>query len=217
MVNYVYMPRWIIGVDEAGRGPLAGPVAVGLVAAPEDMDIREEFPGVADSKKLTAGARETLYALVEMRARRGDIKFCARFSSHKYIDTYGLTRAVERGVASGLKRLDIHHRECRVVLDGLLTAPGHFVQETIIRGDDLVPIISLASIVAKVRRDRLMRRMAAEHPQWGFEIHKGYPTPAHYAAIEEWGLSTIHRRRFCKNILIDTSPETGVMLEPEVL
>lgn len=188
-------------MDEAGRGPLAGPVAVGLILAPADLDIAEEFPGVADSKKLTAGARETIYALVEMKARRGDIKFCARFASAHFIDQYGITCAVERAVTSGLRRLEAPHADTKVLLDGLLRAPRHFAQETIIRGDDTVPIISLASIVAKVRRDRLMRRFAAEHPQWGFEQHKGYGTPAHYQAIEEWGLSTIHRRSFCKSVL----------------
>lgn len=200
------MPRWVIGVDEAGRGPLAGPVAVGLILAPADMDIKEEFPGVMDSKKLTPGARETLYALVESKARRGDIHFCARFASAKFIDRYGITRAVERAVVSGLKRLDAPHQDTEVLLDGLLKAPKHYQQQTIIRGDDLVPVISLASIVAKVRRDRLMRRMATEYPSWGFEQHKGYGTPGHYQAIEEWGLSAIHRRSFCKFITpVDTS------------
>ncbi|MEK7068645.1 MAG: ribonuclease HII, partial [Patescibacteria group bacterium] len=162
------MVRWVIGVDEAGRGPLAGPVAVGLILAPADMDIAEEFPGVADSKQLTAGMRETIYALVEMRARRGDIRFAARFASAKYIDRHGIARAVERATLSGLKRLEATHRDSHVMLDGLLKAPRHYSQETIIRGDSLVPVISLASIVAKVRRDRLMRRMAAQYPHWDF-------------------------------------------------
>lgn len=205
------MERFVIGVDEAGRGPLAGPVAVGFIVAPVDLDIREEFPGVADSKRLTAGMRENIYALVEARARRGDIQFCARFASARYIDRYGITRAVERAVTNGLKRLDVPYAQSRVLLDGLLRAPRHYTQETIIRGDDMVPIISLASIVAKVRRDRLMRRLAAEYPDWGFEQHKGYGTPAHYAAIEERGLSAIHRRRFCKNIVLDTSDTEGVI------
>jgi ribonuclease HII len=192
------MHRWVIGIDEAGRGPLAGPVAVGLILAPQEMDIREEFPGVADSKKLTPGARENLYALVEMRAKRGDIRFCARFQTHHYIDEFGITRAVERAIESGLRRLDVPHHDVEVYLDGLLKAPRHYAQQTIIRGDEKVPIISLASIVAKVRRDRLMRRMGKEYPQWGFELHKGYPTPAHYEKIREFGLCEIHRRTYCK-------------------
>lgn len=201
------MPRWHIGVDEAGRGPLAGPVAVGLVMAPSDMDIREEFPGVADSKKLTAGAREDIYALVEMRAARGDIKFVARFSSHHYIDDYGITKAVERAITSGLKRLEPPRAEVKILLDGLLKAPRHFDQETIIRGDDKVAIISLASIVAKVRRDRLMRRMSRDYPEYGFEQHKGYGTQAHWDAINMLGLCDIHRRTYCKLVdnLVDES------------
>lgn len=180
---------------------MAGPVGVGLVLAPADMDILEEFPGVADSKRLTPGARETLYALVEMRARRGDIRYTARFASARFIDRHGITRAVERGIVNGLKRLEAPHKDSVVLLDGLLKAPRHYQQQTIVCGDDTVPIISLASIVAKVRRDRLMRRLAQEYPQWRFEEHKGYGTPAHVAAIEEWGLSHIHRRSFCKNFV----------------
>ena len=133
-----------------------------------------------------------------MRAARGDIKFCARFSSHHYIDKYGMTRAVEQAIKSGLRRLEPDRKTTQVLLDGLLKAPRHFIQQTIIGGDDNVAIISLASIVAKVRRDRLMRRLGREFPGYGFEIHKGYPTPRHYAAIEELGLCDIHRRRYCK-------------------
>src|SRR3989344_8954669 len=162
------MTSGVIGVDEAGRGPLAGPVCVGLVWAPEEMDIHEEFPGVMDSKELSPGARENIYALVESRARRGDIKFIARFSTHHYIDRFGITKAVERAIVSGLRRLDAPHGETKVLLDGLLKAPRHYAQETIVRGDASVPLISLASIVAKVRRDRLMRRLAREYPAWGF-------------------------------------------------
>jgi len=200
----------MIGVDEAGRGPLAGPVAVGLVAARSDFDILEAFPGVADSKKLSPGARENLYSLVEMFAARGEIKFVARFSSHIYIDKYGMTKAVGRAIESGLKRLDIHHSEAAIQLDGLLKAPKHYAQETIIKGDELVPIISLASIVAKVRRDRLMRRLAREYPAYGFEQHKGYPTPAHYAAIEEHGLSDVHRRSYCKAFVLDQEVDNAI-------
>lgn len=206
------MQRWMIGVDEAGRGPLAGPVAVGLIAAPADLDILEAFPGVADSKRLTAGARENIYALVEMRARRGDIKFVARFASARFIDRYGITRAVERATVNGMRRLDIPSQSAHVMLDGLLKAPPHYSQETIVRGDATVPLISLASVVAKVRRDRLMRRLAAEYPQWGFEVHKGYPTAGHYAALTEWGLSDIHRRSFCKKFVLDSSLDVGVPL-----
>ena len=183
-------------MDEAGRGPLAGPVCVGLVAAPQGFDVAREFAGVADSKKLTAGQREVLYSLAEECAARGEITFCARFSSHQYIDRFGMTRALERAVDSGLRRLALPHRESVVQLDGLLKAPHHWRQETIIRGDESVPIISLASIIAKVRRDRLMRRLSREYPQWGFEQHKGYGTPAHYAAILEFGLCAIHRKTY---------------------
>ncbi len=204
------MARWVIGVDEAGRGPLAGPVAVGLVALPEGFSVAKAFPGVADSKKLSADAREALYTRIEQYAALGTLRFCARFSSARYIDTHGITRAVDRALVSGLRRLALPHQDAHIMLDGLLKAPSYYTQETIIRGDDLVPLISLASIVAKVRRDRLMRRLANEHPSWGFDQHKGYGTPAHYQAMEEWGLSAIHRRSFCKSF-VESSFDNSVV------
>lgn len=162
------------------------------------MDIRREFPGVNDSKKLTEAARDNIYSMVERRASLGDIRFVARFSSHRYIDRYGITRAVYHAIEAGLKRLEVPHTQNFVRMDGLLKAPAHWPQETIIRGDERVPLIGLASIVAKVRRDRLMRRLSREYPEYNFAQHKGYPTAAHYQAIEAHGLCDIHRRTYCK-------------------
>jgi ribonuclease HII len=119
-----------------------------------------------------------------------------------------MMRALERAIASGLRRLEVPHKEVRVMLDGTLHAPAHYAQETIVRGDDLIPIISLASIIAKVRRDRLMRRLAHEYPHYGFEQHKGYGTQAHYNAIEQFGLCEIHRRSYCQRV--DQSTQSTV-------
>lgn len=190
------MYQWLVGVDEAGRGPLAGPVAVGVVAAPRRLDIRRAFPGVGDSKKLSEALREQIYAEALARAKAGDIKLCARLVGALYIDTHGITRAVRRGVWSGVRSVAVPENSF-VKLDGLLKAPPEYRQETIIKGDSLEPVISLASIVAKVRRDRLMKKLAQVYPQYGFQLHKGYGTAAHRAALKKYGLCDLHRRSFC--------------------
>ena len=188
--------KFLLGVDEAGRGPLAGPVVVGVVKVARDFDIRKAFPGVGDSKQLSESARETIYREMQARQKAGDISFCVRFSSAQTIDTIGITRAVKRGVWSGVYALALEPFAVQVLLDGLLQAPAEYAQETIIKGDALEPVISLASIVAKVRRDRLMKRLAEKYPNYLFEVHKGYGTKKHYEAIEKWGPSAIHRRSF---------------------
>lgn len=186
----------IIGVDEAGRGPLAGPVAVGVVKVVAGFDIRSAFPGVNDSKKLSEKKRETIYKEMERRMRGGEISFCVHFSEARTIDEMGITRAVHEGVFLGVKALAPEPLGARVLLDGLLHAPPEYEQETIIKGDSLEPVISLASIAAKVERDRLMRDLALEYPGYGFELHKGYGTKKHYAALRELGVSDIHRKSF---------------------
>lgn len=176
---------------------MAGPVAVGVVAVPRGFNIRRAFPGINDSKKLTEALREEIYIEALARHKAGDIKLCARLSGALYIDRYGITRAVKRGVWSGVRHV-ANPDDSFVKLDGLLKAPPEYKQVTIIKGDALEPVISLASVIAKVRRDRLMKRLAAQYPQYGFEVHKGYGTQRHQAAIEEHGLCELHRRSFCK-------------------
>lgn len=194
------MARVIIGVDEAGRGPLAGPVAVGIVAVLPRLNLGRMFPGLDDSKQLSAKKREEIYIEAAARAWAGEINFCVRFSGNAYIDTFGITRAVRRGVWSGVRALAPDPAEAKVFLDGLLQAPPEYKQETIIGGDALVPVISLASIVAKVRRDRLMERMALQYPEYLFDRHKGYGTKKHMASINKFGLCDIHRRTYCKMV-----------------
>lgn len=201
--------RYLIGVDEAGRGPLAGPVAVGAVLVPGNFDVLREFPGVKDSKRLSPQKRSEIYKKVLVRAEAGDIHFCVRFSSSKHIDTFGIVKAVSRAVAGSVRFLAPYSvdgklpspQNVRILLDGLLQAPSEYEQETIIHGDVLVPLISLASVVAKVRRDARMKRLALRFPEYGFAKHKGYGTSMHSAAIREFGLCTLHRSTFCKNLL----------------
>ena len=186
----------MLGVDEAGRGPLAGPVAVAVVAVPEGFDVAREFPGVADSKKLSAKKREALFQMLEMHAAAGTARFSVELESAVTIDTDGIAIAVERAVARGVYALARDATSVRVQLDGALRAPANYAQETIIHGDATVPLISLASIAAKVTRDRLMNELSKTYPLYGFERHKGYGTKAHYAALHKHGLCVLHRRSF---------------------
>lgn len=197
--------RFILGVDEAGRGPLAGPVAVGAVVVPERFLITREFPGLADSKQMTPLAREKMFRLLQMRMQEGDIRFCVRSTNAERIDKWGLSRAVACATARAVNAIvkcgsltstHMLKSDFRILLDGLLTAPEEYDQQTIIGGDEAVPIIALASIAAKVTRDRLMARYAKKFPEYGFEIHKGYGTQAHYAMLKKYGPCVIHRRSF---------------------
>jgi ribonuclease HII len=188
--------RFMLGVDEAGRGPLAGPVAVGVVAAPEGFDIAKEFPGVADSKKLSPKKREEIFALLLERTVQGDVRFTVEFEDATSIDTNGIATAVRTAVNRGIYALHPDPESVRVLLDGLLKAPPEYIQETIVRGDESVPIISLASIAAKVTRDKFMTELSSEYPLYGFEGHKGYGTKAHYEALEKYGISPVHRHSF---------------------
>lgn len=187
----------MLGADEAGRGPLAGPVAVGAVLVPEGFDVAREFPGVRDSKQLTEKARDGLFAKLEERAARGDLRFRVEFEDAATIDSEGIAFAVRRALHRAVNVLAPDAAlVTKVQLDGSLRAPPEYAQETIIDGDELVPLISLASVAAKVTRDRLMVTLAAAYPLYGFERHKGYGTAAHYEQLRAHGLCAIHRRTF---------------------
>lgn len=186
----------MLGVDEAGRGPLAGPVSVGIVAVPEGFDVMQEFPGVADSKKLSEKNRDKIFKLLEERTALGDTRFTVEFESAQTIDKEGIVFAVRRAISRGVNVLAPDAAQVRVQLDGSLQAPPQYSQETIINGDELIPLISLASIAAKVLRDRLMTELAEKYPQYGFEQHKGYGTKSHYEMLLKHGLCAIHRRSF---------------------
>lgn len=197
--------RFTLGVDEAGRGPLAGPVSVGVIMVPEGFDVLKEFPGVADSKKLSEKRREQIFDMLAARAARGDVHSKVECESAEAIDAEGIAAAVRRALARGVNALaecgsltskGVGKSDFHILLDGALRAPPEYSQETVINGDELVPLISLASVAAKVTRDRLMRAFAREYPQYGFEKHKGYGTWVHYEALKKHGLCVIHRRSF---------------------
>ncbi len=183
--------QWIIGIDEAGRGPLAGPLSLGIVAIKRDAS-RSIFRGIKESKQLTALQRELWFEKL-----KGICEYAVSLTSHTVIDKEGLSRAVKKAIAKGLQRLNKNPHECQVLLDGLLHAPEEYSnQKTIIGGDASTPIIAAASIMAKVTRDRHMIRLAKKFPAYGFERHKGYGTKAHYLALKKHGACELHRKSF---------------------
>lgn len=190
-------------MDEAGRGPLAGPVAVGVAAVPLDFDWAL-LPGVGDSKNLSPKKREAVFSLAETLIREGVIKVAVYQSTNKVIDKRGIKYAIDNAMEKALSEIKVSPLECEVRLDGALRAPSIYEhQTTIIGGDGKEQIIGLASIFAKVTRDRYMTRMAAKPPfaSYQFEIHKGYGTKMHRELIQKHGLSDIHRHTFCRNVL----------------
>jgi len=199
--------RFLIGIDEAGRGPLAGPVAVGAFAVKTPAALRL-FRGVKDSKQLSPKQREEWFGRILQAATDGDAFYAVAFARPETIDDRGLTYAIYSALNRALRRLERQVpsgapiRDGRILLDGSLYASDRYLdQTTIIDGDAKEPIIALASICAKVLRDRRMKKLAREYPGYGFEIHKGYGTRAHYSAIRKRGLTPAHRRSFLKGIV----------------
>lgn len=190
--------KYIIGIDEAGRGPLAGPVAIGIACIPRDFDWNT-IPGVGDSKKVSAKNREAIFRRTQFLKKQGVLNFVVIEISASTIDRIGITKAVSLGITRGLAKLDMNSKSVDVRLDGLLHAPEEYIhQETIIKGDAKEKVIGLASICAKVTRDRTMVRLARTYLKYGFHVHKGYGTKGHISAIQKHGLSKIHRRSYTK-------------------
>lgn len=201
---YVYMNRvqihmtHIVGVDEVGRGPLAGPVMVGVFCVPVNYD-QKHLKGVKDSKQLTEKKREEINTFLCEEKKRNNIRFETAFVTASKIDEWGMARSVQTAIARALKRLQLNPKTTHVLLDGLLKAPNKYIhQETIVKGDQKEVLIGAASIVAKVRRDELMKKYARMFPCYGFDIHKGYGTRLHSEAIKKNGLCTLHRKSFTK-------------------
>ena len=180
------VPGLVAGVDEAGRGPLAGPV----VAAAVILDDANPIAGLADSKVLTARRREQLFDEVRANA----LSFCIAEASVEEIDRLNILHATLLAMKRAVEGLRL--KPAKALVDGNRLPPLRIPAEAIVRGDALVPAISAASILAKVHRDRLCQELHAELPHYGFDVHKGYPTPAHLAALREHGASAAHRRSF---------------------
>ena len=182
----------ICGIDEAGRGPLAGPVVVAGVIMPKDSMIE----GVNDSKKVSEKKRELLYDKIIEEA----ISYSVAIIGQDVIDEINILNATKQGVTSVVKGLDV--RPDLIAIDALehINTDG-VPYESIIKGDAKCYSIAAASILAKVTRDRIMREWDSVYPQYGFMQHKGYGTAAHIAAIKENGPCLIHRKSFIKNFI----------------
>ena len=184
--------EYICGIDEAGRGPLAGPVVVAGVIMPKDSMIE----GINDSKKVSEKKREKLYDLILEEA----ISYSVAIIGQDVIDDINILNATKQGVTEVVEGLDV--KPNLIVVDALthINTKG-IPYESIIKGDAKCYNIAAASIIAKVTRDRIMRQWDEVYPQYGFEKHKGYGTAAHIAAIKENGLTPIHRKSFTKNFI----------------
>ena len=203
---------FVIGVDEAGRGPLAGPIAVAAVATPILLSAQKIKLGkktnfknrnlvfldnIKDSKKLSAKQREKWRKII-----------CENFECRtvlvgpKIIDKIGIRKATALAVAKALRKFNLRNKKGGpdlVLLDGSISAPQRYNQKTIIKGDEKVPLIAAASIIAKTCRDKKMIRLHKKFPQYCFDKHKGYGTNLHYKMLKKSGPSSIHRLSFLRS------------------
>lgn len=183
----------VCGVDEAGRGPLAGPVCAAAVILPPELII----PGLNDSKKLTDKKRRELYDVIVSRA----ISYGIAFASEQEIDELNILQATFLAMERAMAQLA--PTPALALIDGNRTRDFGLPVRTIVRGDGLSASIAAASILAKVTRDRYMEELDAQYPQYGFAVHKGYGTRRHYDALREYGPSPVHRTTFLKKFYAD--------------
>ena len=178
----------ICGVDEAGRGPLAGPVCAAAVILPMGLEI----PGLTDSKKLTDKKRRELFPVIKEQA----VAYGIGFASHEEIDEINILQATYLAMERALAQLSV--KPDIALIDGNREKDFGLPVRTVVKGDSLSMNIAAASILAKVTRDDLMLELAEKYPEYGFEVHKGYGTKAHYEALRAHGASAIHRMTFLK-------------------
>lgn len=180
--------KMICGVDEAGRGPLAGPVCAAAVILPPEVEI----PGLTDSKKLSDKRRRQLFPVIQEKA----IAYGIGLADHREIDQRNILQAtflaMERAIAQLCVKPDL------ALIDGNRAKDFGLPVQTVVKGDSLSASIAAASILAKVTRDDIMLQLAKAYPQYDFDIHKGYGTPAHYAKLNQYGISPVHRMSFLK-------------------
>lgn len=180
----------LCGVDEAGRGPLAGPVCAAAVILPANVEI----PGLDDSKKLSDKRRRELFPIIKEQA----VAYGIAFADHQEIDQINILQATYLAMERAIAQLNVQPEVA--LIDGNRAKDFGIPAETVVHGDSRSASIAAASILAKVTRDDHMLEMAKMYPQYGFEIHKGYGTKAHYAALAEYGPCPIHRMTFLKKL-----------------
>ena len=194
---------YVIGIDEVGRGPVAGPVVVCACAVRKGVDVLPLFPKpeLRDSKKLSEKQRLEIMASLDSLVESSDVVFGLGEVSADEIDSLGITASIQKAMQQALHKLHEHDvpKNSFVFLDGALSLK-EYDHEVVIKGDEKIPEIALASIIAKTYRDAMMKKVADTYPQYGFENHVGYGTKAHYEAIKEYGLTPLHRRSFLKRV-----------------
>jgi ribonuclease HII len=223
--------KYLIGIDEVGRGPIAGPVAVCSFLLKDEKILENQkeknLPKLKDSKKLSKKQREIWFEYLKKQKEEGNCDYEVSFVSPENIDKFGIAKCIQKALNQSLDRVasqemlfarssDLLTENSfsedgssarpsqkaspallSIFLDGGLHAPKEYInQETIIKGDELHPVISCASIMAKVSRDRVMTNYAKTYPEYGFEKHSGYGTKAHYEAIKKHGQIPIHRKTY---------------------
>ena len=186
--SYAQGIQVICGVDEAGRGPLAGPVCAAAVILPKHL----ELPGLTDSKKLTDKRRRELFPIIKEQA----IAYGIGLASEQEIDEINILQATFLAMERALAQLSV--RPDLALIDGNREKDFGIPVKTVVKGDSLSANIAAASILAKVTRDDLMLEIAKQYPEYGFDIHKGYGTKAHYEALRAHGASPVHRSTFLR-------------------
>ncbi|MBQ6624240.1 MAG: ribonuclease HII [Clostridia bacterium] len=182
--------KYVCGVDEAGRGPLAGPVYAAAVILPLDCEI----DGLNDSKKLSEKRRDELFDIIREKA----VSYCVARAEVEEIEEYNILQATFMAMKRAVEGLDV--KADIALIDGNQKPRLDIVERTLVKGDSRSPSIAAASILAKVSRDRYMLEMDEKYPQYKFSQHKGYGTKLHYEMLEEHGISPVHRRSFLKKI-----------------
>lgn len=191
------MKKYFIGIDEVGRGPLAGPVVIGLVCATQK--VINKYSNIKESKQLSEKKREEWNEKI-LTDNSDDLITCVAYVDAKRIDKINISNAIKEAIQNACDSLEVDCNLCHVKLDGGLRAPERFLsQETIIKGDAKETVIAMASVIAKVSRDDYMSSL--KDGKYNFKKHKGYGTKEHVKAIKEHGLSKEHRKSFCKNFI----------------
>ena len=180
----------LAGVDEAGRGPLAGPVCAAACILPRNLEI----PGLNDSKKLSSKARDSLYDIIINSA----VSYGIAFASVEEIESLNILNATFLAMNRALSQLS--PQPALALIDGNRNSGISIPSRCVVKGDSLCATIAAASVLAKVTRDRYMLTMAEQYPEYGFEKHKGYGTAQHYAALRQFGPSSIHRPSFLRKM-----------------
>ena len=201
-MDYMDKRSYIVGIDEAGRGPVAGPVAVGIFVIRNNAILRPRSKKLKlkDSKKLSERQRNEWWSEINEWKKLGKVDFCVMQGSAREIDDKGIAVVIRELISKGLGELHVPYTSA-LYLDGSLRAPKEFLkQKTIIKGDEKIRVISLASICAKVVRDQYMVFLSKKYPKYHFWKHKGYGTKEHLESIFKYGISKEHRKSFLKGV-----------------